>query len=134
MKDLSDYLVEKLKLSDIKITKNRWIDAERLSLDDIKEGYIIETAEKTGDNRYLCVGNKIGNNFFNLSISDDYILLQIDCRDLNRYTYLRLNDYNIDFPKYNRKNKYDMVKVYIREKHYNSSEEAKLDLLNVYKF
>lgn len=134
MKDLSNYLVEKLKLSDIKITRYGWIDARLLSLDDIKEGYILETAEKSGENRYLCVGNKIGSNFFRLSNSDDYILLQTDYRILNKYTYLRLNDYDKDFPKYNRTNKFDIVKVYIREKHYNSAEEARLDLLNIYKF
>lgn len=122
MKDLSDYLTEKLKLSDINLhSVERWVDAKELRLSDLREGNVVET--KNGS-RYIVVtkqfaDNVIGETGYN-KITEFPLLLY------KPGVYLRLDNYENTYPenKYSRSNA--IVRVYTREKSYITKKDHKV--------
>ena len=133
MKDLSDYLVEKLKLSDVKVRRPEWVDAKQFTLDDLEEGYIIETKEEKY-NRYIWANTEVASKLFKLPKPGKYIFVQGDPNFPvgSSYSYLDTDNYK-EFPIHS-DDDFSAVRVYTRKKHYENVDELKKDIKNIYKF
>lgn len=127
MKNLNEYIDEKLKLSDISKMKSpsQWVDANRLKFADLKEGYIVELRNKR---RYMV----IPRSFLTLKSKPGikYILIS------QQGTTNHLEDYVNQFPKVNSgySVEWDIVRVYTRNRHYANKSEIDEDIKKLYQF
>ena len=128
MKPLNDYIIEKLKLSDIKTIRPQWVDADKLKIEDLQEGYIVELRNKR---RYVVVPKIFVHPRHTVyqRVERDYILTS------GRATN-RLEDYANQFPKVkpSYRNEWDIVRIYTRRRHYNNNDEVKEDTEKLYHF
>ena len=122
MKNLHNYLTEKLKLSDINPRYiERWVDAKELRLWDLKEGNVVETERGM---RYIVVtkqfaDNVIGENGYN-KITEFPLLLY------KPGAYLRLDNYKNTYPENKNTRGFAIVRVYTREKSYITKKDLKV--------
>lgn len=133
MKDLHNYITEKLKLSDVKIPSNGgWYDPETFSIKDLKEGNILEIDHC----RWLVLefNNALAvlNGVLSMYKGDKYLFVrQVDRNIYTKYTFLPLSDYDKSFPKCNYHRRWDITKINPRKKAYNTKEEIENDLKNI---
>ena len=138
MKDFDTYINEKLKLDDIsKMTYgSSWVDAKKLKLEDLKEGYIIQTNEDIY-NRYIYIPVDLATKILNnkITTNNGYVFIQQSSN--GRLAYLSTDSYEY-FPKYHGfyeyAVKYSIIKVYTRYKIYKNLDDLKNDLSKIYKF
>lgn len=146
MKNFNEFINEKLTLNDISKMSNRWVDANKLSFDNMKEGCIVETAENEAhpndkidnNNRYIYVSAELAEPL--LGIEPDtktgYVFLQKN-KEIGDFAYLSADEYVDAFPKFQKSysyTDYTIKKVYIRKKQYKNSNELEKDLKNIDKF
>lgn len=133
MKPLNNYINEKLKLSDVNIHRPEWVDAKKFTLDDLEEGYIIETKEERY-NRYIWANTKVANKLFKFPKPGKYIFVQGDryFPSDSIYSYLDTDNYKA-FPIH-LDDDFTAVRVFTREKHYENVDELKKDIKNIDKF
>lgn len=139
MKDLKEYVVEKLKLSDItKKSLDHWVDVRNYhNINEFKEGNIILL--KNGE-RYLLVPTTFAQKLLNIrQPGPNFLKYPLSFLSENRggigamkYFYLSIESYN-EFPKYKDGfvQDYEIVKVFNREMHYTDINEIKDDLANI---
>lgn len=140
MKDLKDYIVEKLRLSDItKKSLDRWVDVRKYhNIFELKEGNIILL--KNGE-RYLLVPTTFAQKLLNIRQPGPSFLKYPlsflsenpkNVKLVSKYLYIPINSYNV-FPKYKDGfvEDYEIVKVFNREMHYTDINEIKDDLANI---
>ena len=131
MKKFQQYINEKLKLDDIsKIAKNHWIDASKLTLDDFKEGNIIQT----GDNcLYIVVPKKLFPRSVTLPryINDEFIFATLDY-SIGSVDYMSFESYKNHYPFTDTHNyKFKILRIYNRKKSYKNPQEVYDDLVRV---
>lgn len=134
MKDLHNYITEKLKLSDVKIPSNGgWYDAETFSIKDLKEGNILEIDHF----RWLVLD--IGNatkvmDVLSMYYGDRFLFVREANTVYSKFTFLPLSDYDKNFPKCNTHSRWDIKRINTRHKEYKNKEEILKDLRNIDKF
>lgn len=138
MKTLSTYLneryiIEKLKLSDIKKNSlnGEWIDSSDIKFNEIEEGNIIEVSNGF---RYLVVSGKITKNIFPNAIfsEKDLAIIREYKRNTYGYIYALLDEYSETYPFYCLSNcQKSILRVYTSKKHYKNKEEVFKDIKKI---
>lgn len=135
MKNLYNYLTEKLKLSEINKDNldGRWVDAKDINFKELKEGYIIEL--KCGQLYVVIPLNLfIKLRSFKTITAYDYILVNIGHFGNPYLEYMILDSYQDTYPENKCKNNNFIIKrVYIRSKQYTNADEAYKDVYDVCK-
>lgn len=132
MKKFQQFINEKLKLSDIDKMQPRgkWVDANNIKFEDLKEGYILELLN---GKKYIIIPGIFAKKIFINSIinaSNFYMIRTNNITDSN-YSFIQLYEYKQNYP-----NGFisPIIKVYMREKEYKNVEAIKQDLKNINKF
>ena len=128
MKDLHNYLVEKLKLSDVKVRRPECVDANKLKEKDLEAGNIVLIKNGT---YYILAEDYIASPLVSTSLNrfnGDYILIRKNEDNPWGYSYLSLTEDYKNFPKCEDYEEFDIEKVYTRKKDYKDSNELKKDL------
>ena len=137
MKDLSDYLVEKLKLSDVNVRRPEWVDANSLYKAQLKDGYILETIHGV---RYIMVPIDFFTKFERVSPKNykknNHVFVRLQGPEIDKYmnfVYLVPSDYQL-FPLMIGNAEFNMARVFTREKEYKKKEELVEDLIKINEF
>ena len=130
MKDLSIYITEKRKLSDINKDHldRKWVKADKLKFNDLKEGNIVLL--KNG-NYYILEKDNIAGILLkkeSYQIKGKYYLIRKNEDNRIGYSYLNFTDDYKNFPSHYGSEEFDIVKVYQRERKYNTEKELRDDL------
>ena len=133
MKNLHNYLTEKLKLSDIKKNSlnGEWVDSSDIRFNEIEEGNIIEVSNGY---RYLVVSGKIAKNIFPDSVfsKNDLTIIRETNSNTYRYIYDLLDEYKETYPFYVISLRQKMiVRVYTSKKQYKNKEEVFKDIKKI---
>lgn len=137
MKDLSNYLVEKLKLSDINKDSldGRWVDANKLKEKDLEEWNIL--LSRNG-RYYILAEDYIAGPLISAlsrsskSFKGDYYLIRKNEENLSGHSYINFTREYINFPKHYRAPDFNIVKVYTRKRKYKNIKELEEDLELLY--
>lgn len=132
MKNLHNYLTEKLKLSDINKDNldGRWVDPNTIKVEDITVGSIIEVAKGY---KYIYVPSNLAKKLsYMICPMSDFTLVRRDVKSSSTYGYLNFK-YS-DFPIRDGDSDYNIIKIKLREKDYTTKKELIKDLDKLYNF